>query len=104
MKTRVVRYWGGTDWLYKVDVFRDISPAEIARNAEILASQKRNDARVPGSRIYAEKTAYYPLTLPGLSWRFERHGCSRDRAMSVASRLAENLPQEDCDVIAEFGS
>lgn len=103
MKTRVVRYWGGTDWLYQVDVFRDISPLEIERNEKIQASIKRNAERIPGSGRMLEDLAFSSLAEIGMRWRLEKWGCSRDRATSVASRLALNLPQEDADVIAEFG-
>ena len=103
MKTRVVRYWGGTDWLYSVEVLRDISDAEFARNQQIEASKKRNAAREPGSHARLESTAYHLPAPIGIMWRLQNRNCSRERALSIARRLAMNLPQEESDVIAEFG-
>ncbi len=95
MKTRVVRYWGGTDWLYRVEVYEQVTDLDVFVT------------------IGGQDFEYMPKPVVG-SWRWAPYivpnggapgicAFSRDRAMSIASRLALKLPLEDADVVAEFG-
>jgi hypothetical protein len=95
LKTRVVRHWHSTDWVYSVEIWEQVKPDD-------------QFVDVGGDR-------YQLMPTPKVgSWRWRRYIAaiggtsgiavfSQDRALSIASRLAQNLPQEDADVIAEFG-
>lgn len=95
MKTRVVRYWHNTDWLYTAQVWTQVKPED----QWISIGGERYDV-LPKPEIGSWYWRQYIIPnggAPGIC-QF-----SRDRAMSIASRLALDLPQEDADVIAEFG-
>jgi hypothetical protein len=86
VKTRVIRYWHQTDWLYKVERYVQATGDE---QWVTLRGIKHQVLDVP------KAGEWY--------WAHKRGGISRDLAMSIASRLAVNLPLEDDDIIAEFG-
>lgn len=90
VKTRVIRYWHETDWLYRVEKLLQIT------GEEVWVTFGYGDPRRPPFAYGVNKGDWY--------WAPVIAGVSRDRAMSVASRLADGLPQEDDDVIAEFGA
>lgn len=95
MKTRVVRYWGGTDWLYRVETHEQVKESDV-----FVTIGGQNFEYLPKPEVGSWRWIPYILPNGGASGI---HSFSRDRAMSIASRLALDLPQEDADVIAEFG-
>lgn len=100
MKTRVIRYWGGTDWLYRVEEFRDLNKQETILNEKIEEAKAK-----PRERWHSTDSSlrHWSPTPAGPMWRSYGGPFSLEHATGIASRLAENRPLEDADIIAEFG-
>lgn len=84
MKTRVVRYWHQTDWLYKVEAW-----AQVTEKDKFITIGGHEHSVVPEPKIGEWR------------WRHIRGAVSRDLAMRIAQGLSE--PNAD-DVVAEFGT
>lgn len=84
MRTRVVRYWSGTDWLHRVEKF---------------------DQSAADDYIYDPGGGKPMEHIPKGTWRwsFVLGEASRDHAMDVAQRIALKEPAPEVDVVAEFG-
>jgi hypothetical protein len=95
MKTRVVRHWQNTDWVYTVETWEQVKPDD-----QFVCLGNDRYQLLPTPKVGSWRWRRYIISndgAPGVAV------FSRDRAMSIASRLAQEFPQEDADVIAEFG-
>lgn len=88
MRTRVVRYWYKTDWLYKVEKW-----AQSEKDEEFLTWEGTRFVPSVQSRKKGE-----------WHWDLVESGLSRERAEAIAGSLADGRRPPDADVVAEFGS
>jgi hypothetical protein len=87
MKTRVVRYWLETDWLYKVEGWREATCEEMWVMTGGVANKE------------------FPGVKAGEWYWSHIAGClSHDKAMEIAEKRAASLHYDATDVVAEFGS
>lgn len=84
MKTRVVRYWHKTDWLYRVDCY-------VESKTDDYTFDPQNGAPI---EVIPKGTWRWTFYTPG--------GLSRDQAMAIAEKLSKGEDFDTADVIAEF--
>jgi hypothetical protein len=86
VKTRVVRYWHETDWLYKVQEERQVTEAD-------------QWVTFGGTRCEV-----YPKPVVGTNYWFHvAGGLSRENAQRIAKARSEAATVDHTDVVAEFG-
>lgn len=93
MKTRVVRHWAHTDWVYVVEKWVQTTADEIFYSW-------------PGSTPPAPAVGSWRWTrhtIPGRSGEPGTSQFSQERATSIAYNLARHEPADDADVVVTFG-
>lgn len=98
MKTRVVRHWNNTDWVFSVE-----SHVQAQEDTPLYSPPSRYGVAEQASVWKKGEWRWQPYIVsngnaPGTSL------FSRDRATLIAARLAEGKEFPDRDVVEEFGS
>lgn len=86
MKTRVVRYWHGTDWHHKVEVY------DMCEKDELLYSFGSGGAMVTTT---CKTGTWY--------WKFVAAGLTRSKAEEIALKVTNQQPYDILDVVYEAG-
>lgn len=85
MKTRVVRYWHGTDWHHKVEVY------DLCEKDELLYHL---DSYPPKTSVRTAGTWYWKLVAASLT---------RSKAEEIALKVTNQQPYDILDVVYEAG-
>lgn len=93
MKTRVVRHWAHTEWVYTVQTWVQVSADDI------FVKFHGNDSPTPAVGSWRWDTYIVPgaYGAPGI------YEFSRSRATEIAHNLSYRQPVGDADVVMTFG-